>query len=274
MPDIEQLNEVLDTQTLTFSELIIAGLIIVISVLIARYLRQIVRSTLEKRPNVDEHVPETVARVSGWIVVGTGIVLALIVIGIQIGPLVLLLLFFGAMFGISERGILENFASGIALQITAPFRVGDRIETNGIVGWVKKIDSRAVVITALDRREVQVPNRDVFNNIVYNTSDVKWRRFEVPFTVAYGEGLSKARSLVTEAVTALKAVYDDPAPVCYIHTLGGDGAEFRMRYYHDFESRIATRDEVAQTIVDALLAAGIKLGTPEMIVYEGGPAED
>jgi small-conductance mechanosensitive channel len=96
----------------------------------------------------------------------------------------------------------------------------------------------------------------------------------VPFTVAYGEDLSRARSLITEAVTALEAVYDDPEPVCYIHTLGGDGAEFRMRFYHDFETRIATRDEVAQTIIDTLLAADIKLGTPEMIVYEGGPAED
>jgi small conductance mechanosensitive channel len=268
MPELDAIDQVLDTQTLTVSELFIAGLIIIISVFVARYARQVVRSTLMRRPNIEQHVPETVARVTGWAIVIAGVVLALIVIGIQIGPMVLLLIFFGAMFGISAQGILENFASGIALQITAPFRIGDRIETNGVVGWVKKIDSRAVVITALDRREVQVPNRDVFNNIVYNTSDVKWRRFEVPFTVAYGEDLSKARSLVSEAVTALDSVYDDPEPVCYIHTLGGDGAEFRMRYYHDFDTRIATRDEVAQTVIDTLLAADIKLGTPELIVYQ------
>ena len=98
---------------------------------------------------------------------------------------------------------------------------------------------------------------------------ISWgEKLEIPFTVAYGEDLSKARSLVTEAVTALEAVYDDPEPVCYIHTLGGDGAEFRMRYYHDFDSRIATRDEVAQTIIDTLLAADIKLGTPEIIVHQ------
>ena len=139
---------------------------------------------------------------------------------------------------------------------------------------MKKIDSRAVVIAALDRREVQVPNRDVFNNIVYNTSDVQWRRFEIPFTIAYGEDLSKARSLVTEAVTVLESVFDDPEPVCYIRTLGSDGAEFRMRYYHDFETRIATRDEVAQTIIDTLLGAGIKLGTPELIVYRGEASQD
>jgi small-conductance mechanosensitive channel len=268
MPDLEQIEGVLDTQTLTASEVVLAVIIVIVSVLIARYLRGVVRATLERRPNIDQHVPETVARVTGWAVVLSGIVLALIVIGIQMGPLVLLLLFFGAMFGISAKGILENFASGIALQITAPFRVGDRIETNGVTGWVKKIDSRAVVITALDRREVQVPNRDVFNNIVYNTSDVKWRRFEIPFTVAYGEDLSRVRSMVTEAVTALDAVYDDPDPVCYIYSLGGDGAEFRMRYYHDFESRIATRDEVAQAIIDTLLAAGVKMGTPEIIVHQ------
>ena len=274
MPGLEQIEGVLDTQTLTTSEVLLAVLVIVVSVLIARYVRGIVRSTLSRRPNIEEHVPETVARVTGWAIVLTGFILALVVLGIQMGPLVLLLLIFAAMFGVSAQGILENFASGIALQITAPFRVGDRIETNGVVGWVKKIDSRAVVITALDRREVQVPNRDVFNNIVYNTSDVQWRRYELPFTIAYGEDLSRVRELITERVTALDSVYDDPEPVCYIHSLGSDGAEFRLRFYHEFESRIATRDEVAQTVIETLLAADIKLGTPEVIMYEGGAADD
>ena len=274
MPDLEAIDQILDTQALTLSELLLAGLIVIVSVFIARYVRRVVRTTLEKRPKIDSHVPETVARFAGWAIVLVGIVLALIVIGVQTGPVVLLLLFFAVMFGISAQSILENFASGIALQMTAPFRIGDRIETNGVTGGVKKIDSRAVVITALDRREVQVPNRDVFNNIVYNTSDVQWRRHELPFVIAYGEDLSRTRSLVIEAVTALEAVYDDPTPVCYIRSLGSDGAEFRLRFYHDFETRIATRDEVAQTVIETLLAADIKLGTPEMVVYEGGPIED
>jgi small conductance mechanosensitive channel len=274
MPDLEAIDQILDTQTLTLSELLLAGLVVIVSVFVARYVRRVVRTTLEKRPNIETHVPETVARFTGWAIVLTGIVLALIVIGIQMGPVVLLLLFFAAMFGISAQSILENFASGIALQMTAPFRIGDRIETNGVTGWVKKIDSRAVVLTALDRREVQVPNRDVFNNIVYNTSDVEWRRHELPFVIAYGEDLSKTRELVTKAVTALEAVYDDPEPVCYINSLGGDGAEFRLRFYHDFETRIAARDEVAQTVIETLLGADVKLGTPEMVVYEGGPIED
>ena len=47
-----------------------------------------------------------------------------------------------------------------------------------------------------------------------------------------------------------------------------------MRYYHEFEASIATRDEVAQTIIDSLLVVDIKLGTPELIVYKGGPIED
>ena len=43
MPEIEQLDQVLDTQTLTASELLLAALIIIVSVLIARYARGIVQ---------------------------------------------------------------------------------------------------------------------------------------------------------------------------------------------------------------------------------------
>jgi hypothetical protein len=59
-----------------------------------------------------------------------------------------------------------------------------------------------------------------------------------------------------------------------LHGLGGDGAEFRLRFYHEFDRRIATRDEVAQTVIETLLAADIKLGTPQLIVHEGGAAQD
>ena len=35
MPDLEQLDQVLDTQTLTLSELLLAGLVVIVSVFIA-----------------------------------------------------------------------------------------------------------------------------------------------------------------------------------------------------------------------------------------------
>ena len=115
MPDVEQINGVLDTQSLTVGELILTGVIVLVSVFLARHLRHLIRWTLASRPNLEPHVPETVARVTGWVVVLSGFVLALIVLGLQVGPVVLIGLFFAGMAGISARTTLEIFAAGIKM---------------------------------------------------------------------------------------------------------------------------------------------------------------
>jgi len=125
---------VLDTAALTWTELVLAGVILIGSILLARLIRRTIRSWLGARPDVSPHVPAVIGRLSGWAVTLIGIIAALIVLGFQMGPLVLLLLILAGMAAISGRRILENWASGLFLQIIAPFTVGDRIETEGITG--------------------------------------------------------------------------------------------------------------------------------------------
>ena len=184
---ITTLDEVLNTSTLTWWELVVAGLILVVALLAARLVRRRVRSWLQTSGEVAPHLPEPIGRLSGWVVMMVGIVSALMVLGFQMGPVVLVLLIVVAVGAMSARRLLENLSAGLSLQITAPFTVGDRIETQGITGWVQQINSRAVVLTSRDRRTVHIPNAMVLDSVLYNYTDDRSRRLELAFSVAYGE---------------------------------------------------------------------------------------
>ena len=266
MDELNQVDEILDTGSLTIGELLLAGVVILIAAFIARVIRRSVRSFLENRPNVAPHLPELLGRVSGWCILLVGIVLALMIIGVQMGPVVLLLLIVVAIVAISGRQVLENFAAGVSLQVSSPFVVGDRIETAGVTGWVQAITGRAVVLTSRDRRTVHIPNSTVLESVLYNYTDDERRRSEVGFAVAYGYDMANVRQTTVTAIDTLDLVYTDPAPVAYIDELGDDGVNMKMRFYHNDEDRIAARDAVAEAIMTALTNGAIDMPTPEIAI--------
>jgi small-conductance mechanosensitive channel len=268
MEELTQLDDVLDVNSLTVWEVILAGLVLLVAWLLGRRLRRRVRDFLEGREGVAPHLPELIGRMTGWAIGLIGIVTALMIIGVQMGPVVLLLLIFVLMFAISGRRVMENFAAGLSLQMTAPFVVGDRIETAGITGWVQAVTARAVVLTSRDRRTVYIPNTTVLDSVLYNYTDDDWRRSEIGFAVAYGYEMSRVRELTMVAVAALEVVHDEPAPVAYIDQLGDDGVNLRMRFYHADSDRIAARDQVAETIMTTLAAHGFDMPTPEVVVEQ------
>lgn len=268
MGDLTNIDQYFNPESLTWGEVLLAAVTILIAVLIGRWLRRRIRGSLESRDGIEEHTAALAGRLTGWAVNLTGIVLALLIIGVNAGPLVLLLLIFGAMALISGRQVLENFAAGIALQFTSPFVIGDRIETAGETGWVEAITARAVVMTTRDRRTMYIPNSMVLESVLFNYTDDEQRRSDMAFSIAYGSNVGLVREVTVSAVSGIELVHDQPAPVAYVDELGGDGINMQMRFYHNDADRIAVRDLVAEAIVVALDTADIELSTPEIIVQQ------
>lgn len=272
MDDLTEIDNVLDVNSLTAWELVLAVIVLLATAFASRLARRGVRSVLESRESVEPHLPEFIGRMVGWAVWLIGIVLALIIVGIQMGPVVLLLLIFAVMAFISGRRVLENFAAGLSLQLTTPFVVGDRIETSHVTGWVEAVTARAVVLTTRDRRRAYVPNSMVIDDVLYNYTDDDWRRSEVAFAVAYGYEMRPIRDSIDAAVAALEVIHDEPAPVTYIDELTDDGVAMKARFYHADSDRIAARDQVAETIMTTLAQAGIETPTPAIAIHNADPS--
>ncbi len=267
---LERALDSVDTNSLTLGRLIAAFVVLIVFYLLGRLVRRRTTHWLEEK-DVSEGTPEPIGRISGWAVVLTGAVIAMMLLGFTMGPLVLVLGIFAAIAGISGKGVVENFSAGLTLQIQQPFIVGDRIETEGITGWVEAINSHAVVLKTTDGRRVHIPNRDVFGASFYNYTATELRRSEVAFSVAYGQELSRVREVAVDAAASVDVVDDDTQPVAYIDELG-EGVGFQLRFFHTDEDRVEARDRVAEALLKALAEAEIQLTTPELLIQQVDPS--
>lgn len=269
MPSFD-VEETLNSVATTWFEVIAAIVVLILTGLVSRFVRRRLRSYLQSQEGLQDYLPNLLARFAGWGVILIGVLVALTVLGVDMAPVVLVLLLVVGVLSFSGKGLLENFAAGLMLQMRGPFRIGDRVEIKGFAGTVREVNARAVVIVTEDSRDVHVPNADVLNDPIANFTSVPDRRSEVAVGIAYEADVTRAKQLITEAATSIEGVYPDPAPMAYIHEFGDSSVDLVVRFWHDDGDRIEVWDRVAEAVKAALDGAGIEIPFPQRVVEMHG----
>lgn len=270
MPSVDDLDQVLSTSTLTVGELILAAVIVVLTAIVARWSRRRIRDLLKATGADSRPIWDLISRAAGWLVWLIGIVAALVVVGVDVGPVVLILVIVLAVTAFAAQDMIENFAAGLVLQLQHPFDIGDRIETNEIVGIVTAINSRATVVLSRDGQTIHVPNRLVMKDVLYNYTDTPLRLSEVAFTVTYGSDLAEVERLALNAVRDLSEVASQPAPEVYISSLADSGIVFQVAFSHADSERFRARHSVGRALVEAVAASeNADMAFPHVVVLDG-----
>lgn len=95
----------------------------------------------------------------------------------------------GVAIGLALQGSLSNFAGGIMLLIFKPFKVGDVIDANDIVGTVDSITFFYTYVITPDKRKVCIPNGGLSNSVITNNSACEERRVDMQLSVAYASDI-------------------------------------------------------------------------------------
>ena len=131
-------------------------------------------------------VPQTISRISRYIVILVGVVVAFSAIGFDLGKTALVAGGLGVGIGFGLQNIVNNFVSGLILLFERPIRVGDTIEVGNTSGVVEKIGMRATLIRTWRGPELVVPNAHLVSSDVLNWNLKRdRRRIEIPVGVDY-----------------------------------------------------------------------------------------
>ena len=261
------LGDIFDPAELTLAELIIAVAIVFVAGILAGVARRRIRSYLERQDGLDDYLAPLLGRIAGWAIMIVGLLIALVVLGLDMAPVVLILLIVLAIVVLSGRGILENFASGLVLQIRGPFRPGDRIDVVGFDGVDKEINARAVVIETPDNRSVHIPNTDVLNSPIMNHTELPMRRSDVIVGIGYDEDIDRARTSALDALGSIEVILDDPPPEVLVSELGDSSVDLIVRFWHGDDARITARAEAIEAVKRAFDEAGIEIPFPQRTVW-------
>src|SRR4051794_31004574 len=203
------------THSLTAVDWIVAAVILVAGVGIARLARLLLTRAVRKGDSEHE-AADVVGRMLGYVFISGALIYCLSVLGVRLGPLVGALGIGGLAIALAAQSILSNFLASVILQTRRPFRRGDQVHSNGTEGYVHDVNFRSVVIRTYEGERVIIPCSSVLNNPITNYSTLRRRRTRLDVGIAYDADPQEVCNLLKEAVAKAPGVLERPAPDVWV----------------------------------------------------------
>jgi small conductance mechanosensitive channel len=170
----------------------------------------------------------------------------------------------GLAVGLALQGTLANFAGGTLILLFKPYKVGDLIEAQGVLGTVKEIQIFTTILLTPENKTAIIPNGAMANGNIVNYSADGRMRVDLAMGVAYGEPLDKVRAVLEGVMSADPLVLQDPAPSVTVNKLNLEGIELAVRPWCDPKDYWTVHFGILEKGIIALQAAGIKGPKPSM----------
>jgi small conductance mechanosensitive channel len=246
----------------------VAAAIVVASGLAAYATRRVLTRLIDKG-EPGRALGRQLGRFASLVIIVVGVVWALGVVGVQVGPLLGALGLTGIAIAFAAQDTIQNLIAGIIIQLRRPFRVGDQVTTMDVDGTVRDVDLRAVRIITFDGHDVVLPARDVLGGAIVNHTRTPLRRTTLVVGVHYRTDLELARRVLLEAMGRVHGVEDDPAPVAWVREFGDSAITIDAMFWHasDIATLYRVRSDAAVAIKAGFDRAGIEIPFPQRVVH-------
>lgn len=136
-----------------------------------------------------------------------------------------------AAAGLALQGSLSNFAGGVVIMVFKPYKIGDLVEAQGVIGEVSEIDIFNTRLVSTDNKKIIVSNGAMANgNIINYTAEGKIR-VDLEVDVSYDSDIKKAKDVLLKVLTDNSKVLKSPAPFVGVSQLADSSVQFVVRPY-------------------------------------------
>lgn len=203
---LENLNQVISE----IPNYLIALLIIIIGVILARFIANFSKKTMNVRSK-DPLIVNFLSKSIKYAVILLVFILALKVAGLGY---IATGLFAAAgasavILGFAFKDIGENFISGVILAFNRPFDVGDTVSVGDIFGKVKTMEFRYTKLKTFDGKDVYIPNSDIIKKSVFNFTEDGFFRVDFVVGIAYEDNIDFAEEVILTAIRGTEGVIED-----------------------------------------------------------------
>ncbi|MGD9969558.1 MAG: mechanosensitive ion channel family protein [Sulfuricurvum sp.] len=199
------------------------------------------------------------------LIFGAMFIVAIGKLGISIAPFIAAV---GAVFltaGLALQGTVANFAAGVSLVITRPFRIGDTISVNNVYGVVEEIKLAYTTLRTEDEEVITVPNKNMIGEIIVNS--FKYRIVEASIGISYHDDAEKAIEIIRSVIDGFENVSNETKSIIGIQNFGDNAVEIGMRYWVPTQNYFRYRYDVNMAVYKALNESKVSIPFPQRDVH-------
>lgn len=247
-------------------------IIVIILFFIGRYIikliRKLVRKSLEKS-KVDNgninFIDATVKVILYILLVG----LLAGYFGIETASIVALLGSAGLTIGLAFQGSLSNFAGGMLILLTKPFKMGDYVVVSGVSaeGTVDDIGMFYTRLKTVDNRSVVVPNSVISNTTLTNVTFYDVRKLEVIVSVSYRSDIDKVKSVLSDLLDRETFVVHNKEKQIFVNELNSSSIDIGMRFFVKKSEYWASKWKILEDIKKEFDEKGIEIPFNQLDVH-------
>lgn len=241
-----------------------AILIYIIGSWVIKKLMNILRKGMG-RQDYDKSLQKFLLNLAKWALTIFLIITVVSTLGVETTSFAALIAAAGLAIGLALQGSLSNFAGGVLLMIFKPYKIGDLIEAQDVLGNVKEIEIFTTKLITPQNKLAIVPNGAMANgNIINYTAEGKMR-VDTTVGVDYGSDIKKTKDVLLAMLKANPKVLQDPAPSVNVEELADSSVNMAVRPFCKPEDYWDVYFATIEGTKEALDKAGIEIPYPHEV---------
>ena len=230
----EQVSGYMDTAVelaMTYGpQLILAILVLIIGLWIVNRVVRLMGAAME-RSNTEPTLAKFLCNLSSVGLKALLLISVASMIGIETTSFIAVLGAAGLAVGLALQGSLSNFAGGVLVLMFRPYKVGDVIDAQGVMGTVNEIQIFNTILKTPDNKVIIVPNGAISNGIITNLSMESTRRVDFVFGIGYSDDIAKAKATIERLINEDGRALSDPAPQIVVSELADSSVNITTRVW-------------------------------------------
>lgn len=248
---------------LAWSDILSAGLLLLLCLAAAKLLLRFVRQLLS-RSRLSENLRFFLEKALRFTLYFITVLIVADALGLPVTSLLAVFSLLGLALSLSLQSLLGNLISGVVLLFTQPFAVGDYIEIQSMAGTVKQVDLFQTQLNSIDNKRIYIPNSDVLSSTITNYSVESARRVDVAFPVSYDAAPEAAEAAIRDCIASVGLILSEPAPEIVVTALRESNCEYTARVWARPQDCVAVRDALNSRILHYYQKHGVRLSYPRV----------
>jgi small-conductance mechanosensitive channel len=174
--------------------------------------------------------------------------------------------FLGVLFSLGSSSVISNIMAGLVITYMRPYKVGDRIRIDDVIGDVVEKSLMITRINTIKNEDVTIPNAKVLTGYSVNYSsptDKEGLIIHTTVTIGYDAPWRTVHELLIRAANLTEGVSATPGPFVLQTSLDDFYISYQVNaYVKDSHKILRIKSDLHQNIQDEFNRSGVEIMSP------------